>query len=195
MAVATMAEPITRQVTLRGIADLMFDRYAGDNKTQLDVAQKMYFAADGKSLVMPAANISSFLTAENTPSAPKRLLDKRQYKDVCQAILSYTSISPFEIPLTRDGKPIVFHGFTNDVDKKADIYVHRCVARLAKGIPNPKVRPVVRAPWELSFELTMYPNDDVNETMLNSLIVKGGIAIGLGTYRGVFGKFVVDKWE
>ena len=186
---------VTRKITLRGIADIMFDRYAGDNKTELDPSQKMYFGQDGRSLVLPAANISSFLTAENTPSAPKRFLDIRQYKNVAKAILSYTSISPFEIPLTRNGEPVVFSGFEDDQDRTADIYLHRCVARLAKGVPNPKVRPVVRCPWELSFEMTFYPNAEVQKDLIRNLMVRGGIAIGLGTYRGVFGKFIVDRWE
>ena len=188
-------EAITRTVTCRGIADIMFDRYAGDNKTELQPHQKLYLAPDGKTVVLPAANISSFLSAQNTPSAPKRFLDPRKYKRVAQAILSYTSISPMQIPILRDGKPIKFAGFTGDEDKKAGIYIHRCVARLDKGIPNPKVRPVIRGPWEIRFELTIYPNDEVDEQMLYNLIEKGGIAIGLGTYRGVFGKFVVEKWE
>ena len=185
----------TRKVTLNGIADIMFDRYAGDNKTELSVERKMYFAEDGKSLILPSANIVSFLTAQNTPSAPKRFLDSRQYKKAAQALLSYTSISPFEIPILRNGKPIVFNGFKDDEDKKAGLYIHRSVARLDKGVPNPKVRPVVRCPWEISFDLSIYENDEFNEDLLCGLFEKGGIAIGLGTYRGVFGKFTVGKWE
>lgn len=192
---APMSKEIVRRITLSGIADMMFDRYAGDNKTELDVSQKMYFAEDGKTLILPAANISSFLSAQNTPSAAKRFMDPRKYKKAAQALLGYTSISPFQIPITREGEPIVFNGFEDDEDKAAGIYVHRCVARLDKGIPNPKVRPVIRLPWELSLELTIYPNDEVQEDLIRNLFIRGGIAIGLGTYRGVFGKFIVDKWE
>ena len=185
----------TRQVTLKGIADLMFDRYAGDNKTELTVEKKMYFASDGESLMMPSANIISLLTAQNTPSAPKRFLDKRVYKSMAQSLLSYIAIAPFEIPITRNGKQIVFNGFDGEEDKKAGIYIHRSVARLDKGIPNPKVRPVVRAPWEINFTLTIYPNDDFNEELVHQLIQKSGIAIGLGTFRGVFGKFEITQWK
>ena len=183
-----------RKVMLRGFGDVMFDRYAGDNKTALRVEEKMYFAQDGKTLVLPALNLTSFLCAQNTPSAVKRFMDPRKYKPVAQAILSYTSISPQLIPLTRDGKPIVFNGFRDDEDKKAGIYVHRSVARLDKGIPNPKERPVVRAPWELRFDLMMWPNSEVNESMIRTFFIDGGIAIGLGTFRGVFGKFEVAEW-
>jgi hypothetical protein len=190
-----MQKQIVRNVVLNGITDIMFDRYAGDNKTELPVEQKMYFNGDGKSLIIPAINIISFLSAQNTPSAPKRLLDSREYKKVAQALLSYTVIKPMEIPLTRNGKPIMFTGFDDDQDKAADMYIHRSVARLEKGIPNPKVRPVVRTPWEISFELTLLPNNEVQEALVKDMFDRGGLAIGLGTFRGVFGKFVVDKWK
>ena len=185
----------TRKITLNGIADIMFDKYAGDNKTELPVEKKMYFAEDGKTLILPAANIVSFLTAQNTPSAPKRFLDSRKYKAVAQALLGYTSISPLEIPILRNGKPIIFNGFSDDIDKKAGLYVHRAVARLDKGIPNPKIRPVIRSPWAINFEISIYENDEFNEDLLYGLFEKGGIAIGLGTYRGVYGKFTIGSWK
>jgi len=188
-------DKLTRQVTLNGISPIMFDKYAGDNKTTLEVGQKMYFDKDGKSLVVPSMNIVSFLTATNTPSAPKVLLPSKEYKAVAQAALSYTAVSPFIIPLMRDGEQIVFHGFADDVDNEGGIEVHRCVARLAKGIPNPKIRPVVRLPWSISFSLTLYKNNALAEPMLRKLFEQGGIACGLGTYRGVFGKFQVTQWE
>jgi len=114
---------------------------------------------------------------------------------MAQSLLSYIAIAPFEIPITRNGKQIVFNGFDGEEDKKAGIYIHRSVARLDKGIPNPKVRPVVRAPWEINFTLTIYPNDDFNEELVHQLIQKSGIAIGLGTFRGVFGKFEITQWK
>lgn len=186
---------VTRRVMLSGFADLMFDRYAGDNKTELDVSQKMYFLEDGMTLCLPAANIMSLLTSQNTESAPKRFLDSREYKKVAAAFLSYISVSPFMIPITRNNKAIVFNGFSGDQDEQAGVYIHRSVARLAKGIPNPKIRPVVRAPWEIEFDLSIFPNNDFGEEMLQGLFKKAGIAIGIGTFRGVYGKFQVSKWE
>ena len=187
---------ITRQVCLRGTTPIMFDRYAGDNKTELTVEQKLYFAPDGKTLVIPSVNLMSFLCAQNTPSAAKRFYDSREYKAIAQGVLSYTSIGPPDIPLTRNGKPIQFNGFVGDEDKAAGVYVHRSVARLDKGIPNPKVRPVVKLPWELKFEISLFPNaDSITEEVIQRLFDRGGIAIGLGTFRGVFGKFVVEAWD
>jgi hypothetical protein len=31
--------------------------------------------------------------------------------------------------------------------------------------------------------------------MLTDLFIRGGLAIGLGTFRGVFGKFKVSEWK
>ena len=192
---ATKVEIITRQVVLEGLADMMFDRYAGDNNTQLEPWQKLYFGADAKTLVLPALNIMSFLSAHNTNSAPKRLLDKRKFKDAANACLSFVTISPTQIPIMRDGKPIEFGRLDQDVDATSGVYIHRSVARLDKGIPNPKVRPVLPTPWELHFTLTLLPNKEIQEQQILNLFEAGGMALGLGTFRGVYGKFRVKTWE
>lgn len=186
---------VTRKVSLVGIKDIMFDRYAGDNNTKLEPWQKLYFGPDGETLVLPALNIMSFLSAHNTNSAPKRLRDKRKYKDLANSMLSFCTIDPEMIPLTRKGEPIKFGKFEGDVDPQSGTYIHRSVARLDKGIPNPKVRPTVPLPWEISFELQILPNTEIQEQDIINLFDEGGRAIGLGTFRGVFGKFIVDTWE
>lgn len=142
-------------------------------------------------LIFPAVNILSFLCAENTKSAVKSFYDKREYKDVAQAILGFVSVDPGEIPITRDGKtPIVFSGL-----KEGEIELHRSVARLAKGIPNPKQRPLLHLPWQIGFQVALFQNDKIDEEGLRNLFEKGGLLIGLGTFRGVFGKFKVKSWE
>ena len=191
----TQTESVMRNVILRGIADIMFDRYPGENSTKLEAWQKLYYGPDAKTIVLPALNIVSFLSAHNTNSAPKRLLDKRAYKDVANALLSYTAVSPMEIPFLRDGRPIMFGKFDGDKDPLSGCYIHRAVARLDKGIPNPKVRPVLPLPWALAFNFTIFPNKEVAEQQIINLFDNGGRALGLGTFRGVFGKFEVERWD
>jgi len=187
---------IKRKVRLCGQTDLMFDRYAGDNNTKLEPYQKLYFRpGDTRAIGIPALNIMSFLSAHNTNSAPKRLRDKRKFKDICNACLSFVQINPSFIPILRNGKPILFGKFVEDVDPDSGIFIHRAVARLDKGIPNPKERPVVPTPWEVEFEFTLYPNKEIKEQEILNLFEEGGRALGLGTFRGVFGKFYVDLWE
>jgi len=176
------------QVTLAGLRPIMFDRYPGSNEEQLPPEQKVYLSEDGK-LVFPAVNISSFLSSQNTESAPQRVCGKK-WKAVAKAALSFVDISPIEVPFVRNGKPLTLENAGLKVDFR--------VARMKKGqlaIPNPKQRPVLGLPWELSFELTLFPNPDLTENILRKLFEDGGIAIGFGTYRGVYGKFAVSKWQ
>lgn len=186
---------VTRNVVLSGLTEIMFDRYPGDNNTQLEPHQKLYLQPGELPVIgLPALNIMSFLSAHNTNSAPKRLRDKRKFKDIANAMLSFVSIREQFIPFTRDGKPIVFGKLVGDVDPQSGVYVHRTVARLDKGIPNPKVRPVLPLSWQLEFTMDIFPNREIKETDILNLIEEGGRALGLGTFRGVFGKFKVEKW-
>jgi hypothetical protein len=187
---------ITRQVTLTGRQPIMFDRYPGDNDTKLAPDQKLYLSPDGRRVIgLPVTNIMSFLSAHNTNSAPKRLRDKRKYKDIANACLSFVEIAPDFIPFLRDGKPIEFGVFIEDRDEKSSVWVHRSVARLDKGIPNPKVRPVLPLPWSLKFDFKLYPNTEIKEQEIINLFIDGGNALGLGTFRGCFGKFNVEDWS
>ena len=196
----TRLQMITRTVTLTGIRDIMFDRYAGDNNTKLEWHQRIYLMPGTSIMALPIDNIVSLLSAHNTNSAPKRLRDKRKFKDIANANLSFVSISgpannPRYIPFLRDGQPIEVGTFGPDRDEKSGLYLDRRVARLDKGVPNPKERPVLPMPWALTVELSILPTKEVKEQELYNLISEAGAAIGIGTYRGVFGKYAVTQWE
>ena len=189
-------ETVTRNVELTGLTDIMFDRYPGDNNTKLEAHQKLYLHPEGSQVIgLPSLNLMSFLSAHNTNSAPKRLRDKRKYKDLANAMLSFVSIKEQFIPLLRDGQPIVLGKFDGDHDPVSGCYIHRSVARLDKGIPNPKVRPVLPLEWSLKFTVDIFPNREIKEQDIINLFDEGGRAIGLGTFRGVFGKFRVEDWS
>lgn len=191
---------IKRKVRLVGIKEIMFDRYAGDNDTQLAWSQKIYLVPKTEILCLPVINIVSFLTAHNTNSAPKRLRDNRKYKAIANAILSFTDISgpnahPQYIPFLRKEKPIKVGKFNEENEPLSGLTLHRSVARLEKGIPNPKERPVLSLPWALEFTLNIRPNKEIKELEIRNLFEEAGFAIGLGTWRGVYGKFAVDMWK
>jgi hypothetical protein len=191
-----VSDVVVRKVTLVGLVDVMFDRYPGDNQTKLEPHQKLYLApGEARVIGLPALNIMSFLSAHNTNSAPKRLRDKRKFKDIANAMLSFVSIKEQFIPFIRDGKPIVLGKFDGDRDPKSGCYVKYNVARLDKGIPNPKARPVLPLEWALSFTLEIFPNREITEQDILNLFEEGGRALGLGTFRGVFGKFKVGEWS
>lgn len=196
----TRLETVRRKIRLKGIREIMFDRYAGDNKTKLDWSQRIYLVPGTEILALPAINIVSFLTAHNTNSAPKRLRDKRAYKDIANACLSFTTISgpddhPGYIPFLRNDGPIKVGKFEDALEPKSRLFLHRSVARLDKGIPNPKERPILPLPWALEFTLEILPNREIKEQEIKNLFEEGGLAIGLGTFRGVFGKFIVEEWS
>lgn len=191
---------VVRKVTIQGIAPLMFDRYAGDNQTKLEWHQKIYLKPNTGILCLPVLNLLSFFTAHNTNSAPKRLRDKRAYKGIANAILSFVQIAgtdedPTMLTIQRHGAPIEVGVFTESNDAKSGLWLHRSVARLEKGIPNPKERPVLPLPWSIDFTLSILPNKEIKEQEIKNLLEEGGRAIGLGTFRGVFGKFVVSQWD
>lgn len=195
-------ELITRVVTLQGLTPLMFDRYPGDNDTKLTPAQKLYLAGDGETLTLPSTNLMSFLSAKNTDSAPKRLLDSRKYKKFTESCASFVMIEADQesysedLVLTRKGEPLRFSGFNKqEICETTGVFVKRDVARLEKGIPNPKERPVLPLDWEVTFRLKLFRNDQLQEQQLKNIFEKGGIAVGIGTWRGRFGKFAVSRWE
>lgn len=190
-------DTVTRKVRLEGLMDIMFDRYPGDNQTKLEAWQKLYIAPSGPKVIgLPALNIMSALSAHNTNSFPKRLRDKRKYKDIANAIQAFTIITPTFIPLLRGDQPIVFGKLDqNERDELSGCYIHHAVARLDKGIPNPKARPVIPLPWALEFDFTILPNREIKEQEIINLIEEGGRSVGLGTWRGTFGKFLIEKWE
>lgn len=64
-----------------------------------------------------------------------------------------------------------------------------------KGIPNSKERPVLPLEWSLQFNFQLVPNKEIQEQEILNLFEDGGRALGLGTFRGVFGKFIVNTWE
>lgn len=178
-------------VRLVGLRPIMFDRYAGDNKTKLPTEERMYLD-DKQRLVVPALNIFSLLCAENTKSVarhgPKNEASAR--RQVAQGIASYVSISPDDIPLLDEKrKPITWEGKWTD-----KIFVHETVARVKGGIPNPKVRPTVSLPWALEFKMEYVQNDDCLLTALREAIRTGG-KLGLGTFRPFFGRYELASFE
>lgn len=179
---------ITVTATLRGIRPIMFDRYGGDNKTVLPDLEKMYLDEHGTCGV-PVLNVFSLLSAENTPSVAKRFYGKAG-RDVAQGVKSFCNIEategddPMFAPLKDEtGK------LWNFKDERIKILNH--VARLPKGIPNPKSRPMIPSRWSVQFKFELQQNTLLNENTLRAMIEQGGI-LGLGTFRPIFGRYSVE---
>jgi hypothetical protein len=175
------------QVELTGIRPIMFDRYAGDNNTSLAAADKMYLD-DNMGLTVPAINVLSLLGAENTKSVSKQFFGK-QWRTIALGIMSYTNIDPIEIPLLDDDGQIMWGG-----DWTAQVSHVKHVARLMKGIPNPKDRPVVALPWYLRFTIEYMDNKYCTLDNLQQCYELGGV-LGLGTFRPVYGRYVLTRFD
>lgn len=173
------------RIQLTGLRPLMFDRYAGDNSTQLPTAERMYLTND-LALVLPAINLYSLLCAENTKSVCRQFFGKNG-KTIALGISSYTTIEPFDIPICDDKGPVHFTEFN------AQISVHRAVARLPRGIPNVKERPVLALPWRIEFTVTYIENQYCTENNLRQAFDMGG-TLGLGTFRPFFGRYALTGW-
>lgn len=164
---------------------MMFDRYAGDNNTQLPNEEKMYLSED-RHLIMPAVNIYSLLCAENTKSVCRQFFGKNG-KTIALGIASYTMIEPFDIPILANNQPVVFNGFNEQ------IFLHKSVARVKGGVPNPKVRPTLKCPWGLEFDVYYQENKYCTLENLRQAFAMGG-TLGLGTFRPFFGRYDLTGW-
>jgi hypothetical protein len=173
------------RVRLAGLRPLMFDRYAGDNTTKLPTAEKLYLG-QGQCLIMPAINLFSLLCAENTKSVCRQFFGK-QGETIGLGIASFVNIDPFEIPILDDKGPIIFTAFNKQIS------VHKSVARVKGGIPNPKERPLIALPWAIEFRLEYMTNTQCSYENLRQAVTMGGI-LGLGTFRPFFGRYEVVQW-
>ena len=172
---------------LRGIRPIMFDRYAGDNKTKLPVMEKFYTTSSGH-LVIPVLNVYSLLAAQNTPSVAKRFYGK-QARDVALGVMSFVSIEAMgDDPLhasilDSEGKAYTIQ------DSRIEVLQH--VARVKDGVPNPKERPMLPTGWQVKLQCTHQENTLLTLPCLQTMVEQGGI-IGLGTFRHIFGRYTVE---
>ena len=173
-------------VQLMGLRPLMFDRYAGDNNTRLQPHELMYLDSE-QHLTIPAINLYSMLCAENTKSVCRQFMGKAG-KTIALGIAGYTTIEPFDIPICDDSGPVTFSTFNDQ------IYIHRSVARVKGGIPNPKARPTLALPWRVAFTVKYSDNKYCTLENLRQAFQMGG-SLGLGTFRPFFGTYELTKWE
>jgi len=178
-------------IKLSGIRPLMFDRYPGDNNTNLPIAEKMYLDNNLR-LCIPTVNLYSLLSAENTKSVCRQFFGKNG-KTIGLGINSYTYIDAITIPLTDDdGNVIVFDKFGEP--GKSRFWVDKRDARLKNGVPNHKERPVLNLPWNLEFTMFYSENELCTLENLRQAFHMGGI-LGIGTFRPMFGRYELTSFE
>lgn len=93
-------------------------------------------------------------------------------------------IDPMEIPLLADGKAVEFTGKWDD-----KIYLDERMCWPNKAVRMMVRRPVVSLPWSLNFTMTINETEFVTVNRMKDWFVRGGISVGVGAYRPLFGRF------
>ena len=186
----------TVKVKITGMVGILFDRFVDMSSDKIPTEQKLYLNAKNE-LVLPSENIYSFLFGEKPGGCAVRF-EGKQWKQYKMTGMSFITIDPEFIPFTRSGAAIKFSKFTDGHDEKARIHILHHKANIVKGklvIPSPKVRPMLEAPWELTFDVTIFQNTLIDVQKIKNWFVRGGIEVALGTYRPRFGRFTVEFAE
>jgi len=157
------------------------------NKTTLEPLDKFYLNREGQ-ICIPVLNVFSLLAAWNTPSVAKRFYG-RDGKGIATGVMAYVQIEGdsddgmMAIVRDEDGKP-----YTPDDER---IVVHTHVARTAQATPNPTTRPSIPTGWTVNLTFEYADNKFLKEPTLRKMIEQGGI-LGLGTFRPIFGRYLVE---
>ena len=182
------------EVTLEGLSDLLFDRFIDHSSEKRPPEQKLYIG-DGNAVVMPGANIESFLLRQLPPVGCAMAFEGKQGKTYRAVGAANVLVDQAFIPIMRDGDPAIFEAFG-----KGGFYIVNGApitkssgGAVVKQENNP--RPCISRPWSISFSITLIKNNMINESKLHNWFDAGGLQLALGNWRPRFGRFAVTKWE
>lgn len=175
---------------LVGTRGILFDRYPGDNDTKLKPLDKLY-VNDGGHCIIPCVNLYSCLTAENTKSISRICFGKKagNIRIGINSFVTITGDDSEEASVIRDDKGKPWSA------KDSRITIRHHVARLKNGVPNPKERPCIPVPWNVTFHFEYAKNNFISKEALLDCLNQAGQLLGLGTFKPVFGKFAVEIIE
>lgn len=183
-------------VRLRGLADIMFDRFIDHSKEDRPPEKKFYLEGDNR-VVLPNECIYSFLFRDLPPRGVIRKVEARGAADYISAGQANLIINPTLIPFVDgEGSLIVFNGF--GPDKRFYIVEMAGITKMAGGKvikQEARKRPVLRLPWFLDFKVELWANEKIDAEKLRTYFDRGGLEVSLGTFRPRFGRFMVERWE
>lgn len=173
------------KVSLSGLTPIMLDAFRGQE--ELPPEKKLYYAPDGKTLILPASNIVGFLTSRSSHSCLRTFTSNKEWKTRGPEIVGNVGVDPINIPFLNDAKPITFNGKFNE-----RVYLDERMARPSDTARVIARRPVIDIPWRLDFELLINQTEFVTIARIKDWFTRGGISVGLGAYRPMFGRFEVE---
>jgi len=182
----------TGNITLEGLSDLLFDKFWDHDKMDRPIDQKMYLNDDNH-LVMPGSNLHAFLWNERKAGCVKFFEGKGSPQYLAR--VGFVNIVDREaLILGKGDKPIKWTG-----QAKKPIFIINESGVTGSGnkiVKQPiKPRPGVSLPWKIQFSITVVENDMIDVQKLYNWVSRGGLLIGLGTWRPRFGRFLVAKWD
>ena len=183
-------------ITLKGISDIMFDRFYDHSKEDRPPEKKLYLDEKGVA-VLPNENVYSFLFRETRPTGIIKKVEGKPAKDFIDIGQAHIAINPTLIPFLDDkDKPIKFKGFNNG----SGFYINDWSAPVTVGSGKAikqeiRLRPVLALPWQLKFNIVLFDNNKVTPDKLESWFEQGGIVTALGSYRPRHGRFQVVEFD
>jgi hypothetical protein len=182
---------------LNGMAPILFDKFKDHSSPDLPEDQKLY-VADGL-LVLPAANLTSFLVGEYPAGIIK--VDKgKKFAEFTRIVKSHLSFGSPAFPiLDGQGREIKFDSLADR--ERWGTCLEGGLTKSSGGKiikQEAKPRPFLKLPWKLAISINLFMTDCnkiVTPDVLQDWFIKGGVLVGLGSYRPLYGRFEVDSWE
>ena len=165
-------------VHLKGIKPIIFNEYVSKDDTNIPPMKKIAF--EGSKVVIRPDRIMSFLIDNNTAlpaGCVKLFVDMKKYKILLPKVKAYVGLPTENIPIAN----------------KKDIIIREDKVN-GGGVPNMVKRPMINN-WEAKFSINLIENPDITFEKLENWINRGGIEVGFGAWRPLFGQFIVEKFE
>lgn len=179
--------PYTAAVTIKGVSDIIFHAWncedvsgtadGPDNSTKSSKTDNLpvYVYRDDKGeLGVPGVNICAAIAMAAKFRKDPRSPRKSAFDLFKAAVVPQTAVASLGV-------------------REWD-YEHRARVRI-KMAAITRVRPAMRAGWEVSFELAVVLPEYIDPSLLHSVISDAGRLVGLCDFRPTYGRFQVTRFE
>ena len=181
-----VTRPYRVEVTIKGVADILFHRWncesvaekaaaaKGSKAKKSDDLESYVYRDDAGLLCLPGEGLrQSIITASKFRQDPRS--PRKSAMDLMKAaVVSLTPLATLGV--------------------KAWEYEHKCRVTIQRnGIT--RVRPALKAGWEATFIMMVNLPEYVSPEMLNGLIVDAGRLVGISDFRPTYGRFNVTGFE
>lgn len=163
------------EIHIVGIKPIILNQYVSIEEKNIP-AEKKLTIADNK-IVITSDRMIQFLIGEMPAGCIKLFTDTKKFKTLIQKAKANIGIFPRLIPIA-----------------KADEYIVREDKVVGGTVPKIIKRPMIEN-WEAKFSINLVENPNIHYETLESWFNRGGIEVGLGAWRPVYGQFIVEKFE